>query len=155
MTLEALRRRWCIIVARTIWAAGDTAPVRLLLAWSSGVYAMTLGINTWQGNLLFDRPAYALMDLVHIGSLRGEWLWVFIFTLHWVGVHWRILDPKERVWAGILVNFYGFVIWFYSTLSINLSLGLLLPTSSTEWVLIVASGWALYRTGLRREMVTA
>lgn len=155
MNWQALQRRWCIIVARAIFSLGDTAPVRLLLAWSSGFYAASLAINYAQGTALFDRPAYALMEVVRVGPFHGEWLWAFLFSLHFIGVHWRILDPKERVWAGIMVNFYGFVIWFYSTLSINLSLGVLLPTSSTEWVLILASGWALYRTGLQREMVSA
>lgn len=152
---QQLRKRWCIVVARAIFSLGDTAPVRLLLAWSSGLYAISLAWSAAMGIAVFDRPGYALMELLTIGPFQGEWLWVGLFSLHFIGVHWRILDPKEKVWAGIMVNFYGLVIWLYSTLSINLSLGFLLPTSSTEWVLILASGWALYRTGLQREMVTA
>ena len=100
--------------------------------------------------MLFQRPAYALMR-----ELSGEWGWVLIFTIHFFGVHWRVLDPKERVWAGLLVNFYGFFIWLYSTISVNLSLGLLLPSSAVEWTMIFASAWALYRTGLQRELVTS
>ena len=53
-----------------------------------------------------------------------------------------------------LANF-GFVLWLYSTLCMNLALGYFPPSSALEWTIIAFAGWALYRTGLKSELVSA
>lgn len=145
-----LQSRYCVMAAKIIFFEADTSTIRLTLAWASGFYALSLAYHALAGTDLFTRSPYALM-----AKFGNEWVWVVIFGLHWMGVHWRVLDPKERVWAGLMVNCYGFLIWLYSTLCINIALGVFLPTSAMEWTLTLASAWALYRTGLRRESVTA
>ena len=63
-------------------------------------------------------------------------------------------DRVERVRWGIAVNVLGFAIWAYSTAALNIALGQILPGTALEWTLVLFSGWALYRTGLKRELVT-
>lgn len=149
MTWNAIKRRHCMLVARIVYAS-DTFTVRLLVAWASGLFALAMAIATLQGQQLFQKPAYALM-----AQAGNEWLWVAAFGAHWAGVHWRILDPRERVLASLVINYLGFVLWLYYTLCTNIALGYWAPSSSLEWTIIVFSGWALYRTGLKRELVTA
>lgn len=149
MNWAAFKRRHCIVIARAVHSS-DTFTVRLLIAWASGLYAVALIVATLQGLELFTRPVYALM-----ATVGNEWAWATAFLLHWAGVHWRILDPKEKVWAGITVNFFGFVLWLYSTLCMNLALGYFPPSSALEWTIIAFAGWALYRTGLKSELVSA
>ena len=60
-------------------------------------------------------------------------------------------DAKAR----LAVNFFGFVLWLYSTLCMNLALGYFPPSSALEWTIIAFAGWALYRTGLKSELVSA
>lgn len=149
MTWNAFKRRHCITVARAIYSS-DTFTVRLLVALASGLYAFSMVVATMQGARLFEKPAYAIM-----AQAGNEWIWSAAFALHFFGVVWRILDPRERVLAGLAINFLGFVLWLYYTLCMNIALGYLAPSSSLEWTIIVFSGWALYRTGLKRELVTA
>lgn len=145
----ALQRRYCVALAKVVFFEADTSTVRLILAWASGFYAGCLFWHGFHATGLFERPAYGLMARV-----GNEWTWAIIFLLHFFGAHWRILDPKERVWAGVAVNCYGFLLWLYSTLCLNIALGVMLPSSALEWTMIFASAWALYRTGFR-EKVTA
>lgn len=169
MTPDAVRGydfRQLRLVARM----ADTVTIRLLLAWASFLYAVLLlfpGFFTLiiQGLRLvlflpdvlpvdpvevFERPAYAVMALIP----GKEWTWATLFLLHWAGVHWRIVDRRARERWALAVNGLGFVTWAYSTASINISLGTVGPTTALEWVLVGFSGWALYRTGLQKELVT-
>lgn len=152
MTWAALQRRYCVMAAKVVFFSADTSTIRLLLAWASFMYGGSIAFHLifHSGDFFAERPAYALMRMVASG-----WGWVVIFMVHFLGVHWRVLDPKERVWAGLIVNTYGFLIWFYSTLCTNIAIGMVLPSSALEWTMIFASGWALYRTGLQRELVSA
>lgn len=168
-----LQGRYCIAIARLVFYTADTLTVRLLMAWGSGVYAVLLVwphisnalrtaivemmpvLGRWVGVQhvpdLFTRPAYAIMALVPGGS----WTWAGLFLLHMIGVHWRALDPKESIPWALAINILGLVVWAYSTASLALSLGTLLPSSALELVVIFFSFWILVRTGLQPEIVTA
>jgi hypothetical protein len=155
---------------RLVARMADTVTIRLLLAWASFLYAVLLLFPSFftfiiQGLrwalflpqvlpvdpiAVFDRPAYAVMALIP----GQEWTWATLFLLHWAGVHWRIVDRRERERWALAVNGLGFVTWAYSTISINISLGTVGPSTALEWILVGFSGWALYRTGLHKEMVT-
>ncbi|MFL9668982.1 hypothetical protein WIX39_018680 [Variovorax sp. AB1(2024)] len=149
--MTPFNERNCVRVFKLIFFTADTITVRLLLAGASFFYAVLLVWPASAGEpALFDRPAYALMALVP----GGEWTWATAFLLHWAGVHWRAIDPVERVPWGLAVNILGLVIWSYSTAALNISLGRILPGTALEWTMVAASAWALYRTGLRREVVS-
>lgn len=143
----ALQRRYCVALAKIVFFEADTATVRLILAWASGLYSACLFWHAFATTGLFERPAYGI-----VAKVGNEWFWGVVFIIHFAGAHWRILDPKERVWAGLAVNCYGFFIWAYSTICLNLALGMILPSSALEWTMIFASGWALYRTGFKEKV---
>jgi len=147
-----LADRYCIQVAKLVFFTADTLTVRLLLAAASLGYAvLLLWPDAWGGERVFERPAYALMAIVP----GQEWTWAALFLLHFIGVHWRALDPKERIGWGLAVNTLGVGIWAYSTAALNLANGTILPGQALEWTLVFAAAWALYRTGLSAETVSA
>lgn len=133
-------------VTLTIFRNADTVTIRLLLAVASIGFAACLVL----GDGVFDRPGYHLMR-----KFGNEWFWATLFVLHYLGVVWRLYDPVERIGWAIVVNSFGFVIWAIMTLCLNLSLGSVTPGTALEWTLVFASGWALYRTGLHGETVSA
>lgn len=133
-------------VTLTIFRNADTVTIRLLLAMASLGFAACLIF----GNGVFERPGYHLMR-----KFGGEGVWAALFILHYVGVVWRLYDPVERVRWALVVNSFGFVIWAAMTLCLNLSIGSITPGTALEWTLVGASGWALYRTGLSGETVSA
>lgn len=170
---KGFRNRNCVEVALVVFHHADTTTIRLLLGCASAGYAVLLlwpmlvphihAAYCWAFSMfhstcgptapmipLFDRPAYALMAIVP----GGELTWAALFMAHFVGVHWRVIDRVERVRWGIVVNVLGFAIWAYSTAALNIALGQILPGTALEWTLVLFSGWALYRTGLKRELVT-
>lgn len=142
-----------MVVARLVFYTADTTTVRLLLAWASAGYAILLVYPFFSDTMqhYFARPAFSLMAWVP----GGEWTWFALLMLHFVGVHWRIIEQKERLAMGIAVNALGFGLWLFSTLALNLGLGRATPTSALEWVIIIFAGWALLRTGLGDEVTTA
>lgn len=155
---------------RIVLRLADTVTIRLVLAWASFLYAVLLlfpNFFTWVVVAIrfvlflptavpvdplpvFERPAYAIMAL----TPGGEWTWAALFFLHFLGVHWRIVDTRERGRCALAVNLLGFLSWAYSTFSINVSLGTVGPTTALEWVVVCFSGWALFHTGRRKELVT-
>ena len=171
---QGFRNRNCVQIAMVVFHHADTTTIRLLLGCASAGYGVLLlwpaivgpthSAYCWAFGLfgsecaplmplvpLFDRPAYALMAIVP----GAEWTWAFLFLLHFVGVHWRVIDRTERVNWGLAVNILGFALWAYSTAALNIARGQVLPSTALEWTLVVFSGWALYRTGLTHELVTA
>lgn len=145
--------RNCVQVAKLVFYTADTTTTRLLLAWASAGYAILLVLPRFTSDMqyYFARPAFALMAVVP----GGEWTWFTLLMVHFVGVHWRIIEQRERVKIGIAVNALGLGLWLYSTIALNLSLGRPTPTAALEWVIILFAGWALYRTGLGDEVATA
>lgn len=145
--------RNCVQVAKLVFYTADTTTTRLLLAWASAGYALLLVLPIFTPGMqhYFARPAFSLMAVVP----GGEWTWFVLLMVHFVGVHWRIIEQRERIVAGLVINSLGFGLWFYSTLALNIGLGRATPTAALEWIIIFFSGWALFRTGLGDEVVTA
>lgn len=133
-------------VTLTVFRNADTVTIRLLLAMASLGFAVCLVA----GDNVFERQGYHFMN-----KFAGEWTWASLLIVHFVGVIWRVYDPVERIGWALLINALGFVLWAVMTLFINLSLGSITPGTALEWTLVFASGWALYRTGLHGETVSA
>lgn len=133
-------------VTLTVFRNADTITIRLLLAMASIGFAACLLL----GDAVFARPGYHLM-----AKFGNEGAWAFLLMLHFFGVIWRVYDPVERIRWALVINSLGFVLWAVMTLFINLSLGSVTPGTALEWTLVAASGWALYRTGLHGETVSA
>lgn len=137
------------MLLKLIFFTADTTTVRLMLAVASSFYGGFLCYHLALGTGLFERPAYALMS-----KAGPEWAWALAFLLHAGLSAWRIVEPRELVKLGFVINSFGLVLWLSSTVCMNIALGALLPTTAAEWTMILASGWALYRTGWN-EGVTA
>lgn len=179
-----LQRRYCVAVIVLVFYTVDTLAVRLLLAWASFVYAglmiwpdmlnlvqhavaqVPMGLQHSLSDIhpgfahlfaeqdrasVFSRPAYAIMALWP----GGIWLWFVLFMAHGIGVHWRIVDPVERQHWALAINVLGLAVWAYSTASLCISLGQILPTVALEVVVIFFGFWVMVRTGLTKELVTA
>lgn len=166
------RKRYALALVELIFFTTDTLTVRLLLAWSSGFYAVLLvwpeianGLRfgvlfiapdvvewlDWQAHpSVFVRPAYAIMALFP----GGVWLWFVLFMAHMLGVHWRVFDPIARPGWALAINILGFSVWAYSTASLVISLRALLPTSAIELVVIFFFFWVMVRTGLQKELLS-
>lgn len=123
----------------------DTTTIRLLLANASCVWAVFVLTNPE----VFERPSYDIMRAV-----AGAQVWSVAFILHFIGVYWRAYDPSPRIALGLVVNGYGFLIWFFTTVSLNYYVGVPSPSTSAELVLCGASAWSLYKTGFNRELIS-
>lgn len=144
--------RWIYFkhVTKMIFLGADTSTIRLILAWASLLWAATLVWSMLTGAPAFQRPFYSLM-----AWWGNEWVWAAAFTLHFFGVHWRLFDLNPRpLWAW-WINLLGLSLWFVSTLSTTLMAPIkFTPGTMLEWTMCAASAWALYRTGLKRELLT-
>lgn len=132
-------------VSYSVFEDADTSLVRILLANASVVWAVFVFVNPH----VFDRPAYEVMRAVMPG-----WAWAWAFILHFLGVYWRTYDPVPRVVPGLIINGYGFIIWFFTTVSLNYYVGALTPSTAAELVLCGSSAWALYKTGFKQELIS-
>ncbi len=132
-------------VLRKIFFIADTTTIRLILANASIFWSISLILQPET----FNRPAYEIMRV-----FGNAYVWAAAFFLHFAGVYWRLLDHRARPTIALIVNCFGFMLWFISTVAINYSLGFFSHTSSLELAIVGASAWALYRTGLQTEIVT-
>lgn len=130
---------------RKIFLGADTTTIRLLLAWSSFVSGVSLLID----NDKFTTPTYTVVK-----TFGSETAWAVYFLAHFIGVHWRLYDPVSRPRCALVINTFGFAVWFISTMSICVAVGAVGIATAMSLTLCVASAWALYRTGLQREIVT-
>lgn len=133
------------LTTRKIFLGADTTTIRLLLAWSSLVSSVSLLADSDK----FAGPAYTV-----VARFGNEYTWAAYFALHFIGVHWRLYDPVARPRAALAINTFGFAVWFISTASICWAVGAVGIATAMSLTLCVASAWALYRTGLQREIVT-
>lgn len=133
-------------VTLSILHNADTVTIRVILAMASLGFAACLLF----GADVFERQGYHL-----VRKLGTEEWWSVLFVLHFLGVIWRVYDPVERIRWALVINAFGFALWAVMTLLINFSLGAVTPGTALEWTLVFASGWALYRTGLHGETVSA
>ena len=79
--------------------------------------------------------------------LAGSTVWAVLFMLHFLGVYWRTYDPISRPTPALVINSLGFLLWFYTTVSLNFYIGALSPSTALEITMCGASAWALYKTG--------
>lgn len=154
-----LRYWWSLSVA--VFKFGDPDVVRLILAWASFVWVLSLGYDYLAAGhgreMAFERPAFFYMS-----GYAPQWMWIIMFLGHWIGVHWAIFtrtpDPKTeprlawlKTYSTLAINALGLSIWLVSTLSLNIALDRFTPTSGLELIMCVASAWALYRTDVLHE----
>lgn len=132
-------------ISRDILYETDTTTIRVILANASLLWAFAL----WTNPHVFQLPSYEVMRAVGSASF-----WEIVFLMHFLGVYWRTFTPKSSVGWGLVVNGYGFMIWFFTTVSLNFYLGGLSPGTSLELVMCSASAWALYKTGFKPEAVS-
>jgi hypothetical protein len=130
---------------KVVFSTSDTTTIRLLLANASLL---------WAAGLLIDQDTFERSGYQVIRAFGGEYAWATWFLLHFVGVYWRLFDPRSRPNWALAVNTFGLFLWLTSTLSINIALGGFTTSTALEWTLCVASAWALFRTGLKKEVVT-
>jgi hypothetical protein len=122
-----------------VFINGDATTIRVLLAWGSFFWALVL----WWPTVTFNRQAYTWMAYV-----APEWVWGLAFILHWLGVIWRVYDPKPRVHWALGINAFGAFLWTFMEGCLFMSLGELSPSRALDWCVIVAAWVALARTGL-------
>ncbi len=132
-------------VGRVVFWNADTLTVRLIMANASIVWCISLLVDPHT----FNRPVYALMR-----TYGDEHQWAAVFLLHGLGVYWRLFDVKSRPTWALLINSLGLGVWLLSTVALNLAVNNINASTSLEWILCLASAWALYRTGLKGEIVT-
>lgn len=134
-----------ITITKHIYFNADTSTIRLVIAAASLI---------WSIELLINPHIYKVPGLELLFQMMGRFEWAFIFLLHFAGISWRFLDPRPRVIWALVVNALGFMLWCISTFAVIYTLGSLTPGTSIEVIICIFAGWALYRTGLRGEIVT-
>lgn len=124
----------------------DTTTIRFLLAWASFVAGLGLLLDPDK----FQLPAYSI-----IAEFGTERMWAVYFLLHWAGALWRIFEvTRSRPRCAVLINLFGFAIWFISTVGLAWAVGSVgIPTAMAA-TLCAASAWALLRTGMQPEVVS-
>lgn len=132
-------------VTYSVFDDADTSLIRILLANASVVWA----VFVWFNPHVLDRPAYEIMR-----SVAPANVWAAAFFIHFLGVYWRTYDPVPRILPGLIINGYGFIIWFFTTVSLNYYVGSPSPGTAAELVLCASSAWALYKTGFRKELIS-
>lgn len=132
-------------VSRIVFWNADTLTVRLIMANASILWALALVVDP----TTFMRHGYEIMK-----TYGNEYEWAAAFFLHGIGVYWRLFDIKARPTWALIINAWGLGVWLLSTLAINLAIKTLPASACLEWVLCFFSAWALYKTGLKGEVVT-
>lgn len=124
----------------------DTRGLRFLMAGASLLWAVSFLSDKFIYHFpTFSRPGYAGM-----AWLGTEMQWTVVFLTYSLFTYWCIFAPRRRPFRHLLelaTNLFGFILWSYSTLSIDISLGRFSGSTSMELALCIASGLALYRTG--------
>lgn len=128
-----------------VFLNADTVTIRLLLAWASFFSACSLILDDDK----FLAPAYSV-----VARFGTEEMWACYFLLHWAGVHWRIFErSRSRPKWALAVNLLGFCVWFVSAVGVSWSVGNVGINTSLALTMCVASAWALYSTGTKRDVV--
>ncbi len=133
-------------ISKSLFWSADTVTIRLILGIASLIWGIPLiFFNTNIPKLPIFYTTGLHTNLVFLGCL---------FFLHGIGVLWRIYDPKPRIICALLVNILGLLLWLQATMFIVYSTRALTSGTSLELVMCCFAAWALYRTGLREEIVT-
>lgn len=137
-------QRVFLVTKELFWNA-DTTTIRLILALSSLLFTiglMATGVD-------FNFVGYRVMK-----AMAPKEVWASLFFLHFLGLSWRFLDPIPRIGWALAINGFGLLIWVASTVAINSAFLRFVPGTSVELVLCCFAAWALFRTGLRKEILT-
>lgn len=137
--------RACAYILRYIVLGTDTTTIRFLLATAS----LWAGIAFIVQPQILEQPNYAVM-----AYFGGPYRWAALFFLHFFGTMWRLVDFKSRVTWAIIFNSIGVSLWWCMTLSIIAGVQNLTPAMGVLITLCFASLWALYRTGVKREITS-
>ena len=132
--------------AYLVFFGADMVTIRVILALASLVSGVALLVDDDK----FQMPSYAV-----VGKFGNEKMWAVYFFLHFIGVHWRVFErSKSRPTWALIINTWGFAIWFISTVGVAWAVGSVGIPTSIALTMCVASAWALFRTGLGRDVVT-
>ena len=123
----------------------DPMTIRFALGIASIVWAIAMFI----GPYTFSRRGWFILS-----DISNETVWAVIFLLHGVATFWRLLDPISRPGWALVVNCYGWFIWFFVALATNLALGAFSPGGAMEWTMVAMQTFVIIRTGLKREVVS-
>jgi hypothetical protein len=139
------RMRFYRHIARQVFLYGDTTTIRVQLALASTGFAigLLLPLHT------FEREAFRTMR-----ALAPEWVWAIGFIVHSIGVFWRMVDLKPRLYWAFGINAFGLFLWILSSGLITQAIGVYSPGMAMELTVILAALVALIRTGLNDEQVT-
>lgn len=132
---EVFIRNWWTTF-KTVFFLGDTVTVRAILM----VASLGQAVGFYLPLHTIDRPYFADMRWL------PAWAWGSLYMLHAAGQWWRFRSGPNMV-AGFVVNFYGFLLWTFTTLLGCFASGTYSPTTALEWTVITVLGVALIRTG--------
>jgi hypothetical protein len=118
--------------------------VRGQLALASFGFA---GLLWWHPNT-FERPGFRRM-----AEVASADVWAWCFLSHGVLAVWRLWDSVPRPYCLAVVNVWGFLVWFVSTVLIYLAVGELTPGIAVEITILLNAVAAICRGGLNDDKV--
>jgi hypothetical protein len=128
----------CTVYSKTSSLLFDTDLIgtRVTLGIAELIWALTL---FWPGNT-FDRPTYEIMS-----SLFSENIWAFIFLVSGVTQLTIAFSSIFDVWFAKLFAGWNATLWFYTVVSMYLSVSPPPAAISGEAALAIASLWIWLR----------
>ena len=117
------------------------------------INAIAVSIILANGSFFWALSSFLHPDLFSAGcfeimrGIGGSSLWGCLFGLHFCLTYWRIYDHVSRPCASLVVNSFGFVLWFFANMSIIVHDGLVSPATALQVSMCIASAWVLYKTG--------
>lgn len=135
-----LWRLWSLV------AYSDTTPTRFMLAFAASLWAMLLYLP---GDT-FSRPVYRLM--AELAGENAELKWAALWTVHAVGMWWRVVAKKPRPYIAFCINSLGVLLFSGAAYSIFFTLTFPLPAAiAPDIVLALAAFWVMVRTSVNSE----
>jgi hypothetical protein len=111
--------------------------------WTMALASLACAFELFGPWYTLGRPG---MDLLR-DICPHDWVWGILFTLHAVGVIWRIYDPIKRVGWAMAVNIMGFALFFILGITIDLSVGHFTLQSGVTFAISWVAFWSIVRTG--------
>lgn len=139
----ARMKRWCSRWMSPIFFEYDTQTLRMLMAAASLVFAGAL----LSSPVPFTKEAYSIMEWV-----GGQWLWAGLFILYGVVTMFLVTHERHNENWNLAFNIYGFFLWGFYTISVNLAVGYFAPTTALSTVTVILMAWSVYRTSRGRRI---
>jgi len=121
----------------------DTQTLRMLMAAASLVFAGAL----LSSPVPFTKEAYSIMEWV-----GGQWLWATMFMLYGMVTMFLVTYERHNEMWNLAFNIYGFILWGFYTLSVNLAVGYFAPTTALPTVTVILMAWSVFRTSQGRRI---